>query len=250
MIPEHDQSVFDWIRTGRDEAHPWPGHCVSNLVPHVFESYAKLLHSIKPHYEFIDNPLTESERAILRIPSCEPLKSFVQAHRAASAGQRIRWRQLADLLDVPFTPDIKHEWYRKKLKDPWCWPSLLHGPGDGGLNDEECQALTSRLESASHTEECFFRFSDIPFYAPVNSEQRQLFRGPLDQVCDFQREKRLSFEYWWPRDRSWCVCSDYDLEFTIVAGRRTLVSELLKDKVLECIEVTHQTRVDVFAPMP
>src|ERR1700752_1101840 len=101
MTPELDQSVFDWIRTGRDETR-WPAPVVSNLVPPIFESYAKLLHSIHPHYEFIDHPLSEPERAILKIPSCEPLRSFVEDRRLDSAGARIRWKQLAELLDVPF----------------------------------------------------------------------------------------------------------------------------------------------------
>ena len=35
--------------------------------------------SIQPHCEFIDDPLSEPEKTILRIPSCEPLKSFVEA---------------------------------------------------------------------------------------------------------------------------------------------------------------------------
>ena len=84
----------------------------------------------------------------------------------------------------------------------------------------------------------------------VNSGKAQLFRGTLDAVCEFQKERHLCFEYWWPSDQSWCVCSDYDLPFTIIGGRPNLVSALLQDKVLECIQVTPQTRIDVFAPMP
>lgn len=255
MIVEHDQTVFDWIRTWRNEmararTPDWTGNFVSHLVPPRFESYAKVLHSIHPRYEFIDNPLSESETAVLRIPSCEPLKSFVEAKRADPTGTRVRWKQLAELLGVPFAPAIKHEWYRKKLEEPWCWPRLLSGPDDGWLADDECQALVSVLKAVTNAEECLFRFSDIPFYATINSEKPQLFRGALDRVCPFQKDRKLSFEYWWPSDRSWCVCSDYDLEFTIVAGGRTLVSKLLQDGVLECIEVTPQTRVDLFAPMP
>jgi hypothetical protein len=255
MVPEHDHSTFDWIRIGREDVAERgtpdrSGIFVSNLIPPSFESYAKILHSIHPHYESIDNPLSECERAVLRIPSCEPLKSFIEARRFDSAGSRIRWKQLAELLNVPFAPAIKHEWYRKKLEDPWCWPRLLRGPDDGRLSDEEYQALISILNSATENKECLFRFSDIPFYAPANSTKPQLLRGTLDQVCDFQKENKLSFEYWWPSDRSWCVCSDYDLEFTIAAGSRRLVSKLLRNEVLECIEITLQTRVDHFAPMP
>jgi hypothetical protein len=255
MFPEQNQTVFDWIRTGRDElasgrTPDWRGNFVSHLIPPVFESYAKLLHGIQAHYEFVDQPLSAAENAILRIPTCEPLRSFVEGRRADPRGSRIRWKELADLLDVPFAPAINHEWYRQKLKDPWCWPRLLSGPDEGYLSEEECQALASRLKSVVDGEDCFFRFSDIPFYAPVRAGEPQMFRGTLDEGCDFKKEKRLSFEYWWPSSRSWCVCSDYDLKFTIIGGGRNLISTILLDRLLECIEVTPQTRVDSFAPLP
>jgi hypothetical protein len=255
MFPEQDQTVFDWIRRGRDKFVPrgnldWEGTLVSHLIPPVFESYAKLLHKIQAHYKLIDKPLSATENAILGVPTCEPLRSFVESRGTGSRDNRIRWKELADLLDVPFAPEIHHGWYRQRLQDPWCWPRLLSGPNDGHLSEEECHALASRLKPVADGNDCFFRFSDIPFYAPVYSGKPQMFRGALDEVCDFQREKRLSFEYWWPSNRSWCVCSDYDLAFTIIGGGRNLISTILLDGLLECIEVTPQTRIDVFAAMP
>ncbi len=254
MKPEHDEIAFDWIRSGRNElaksrTPEWAGNFVSHLMPPVFEAYAKALHRIDAQYSFLDNPLTAPEKAILGIPSCEPLKSFVERRRSESRGDRVRWKELAELLNVPFTPAINHEWYRKKLHDPWCWPRLLKGPDDGWLSQEECQTLISMLKSAG-SEDCFFRFSDIPFYAPINSGKPQLFRGTLDAVCGFQKERGNCFEYLWPSDRSWCVCSDHDMTFTVIGGCRNLVSAFLSDGVLECIEVTPQTRIDIFAPMP
>ena len=255
MIPEPDLTVFDWIRQGRDElpqtrTPDWNGNFVSHLMPPVFESYAKLLHRIQAHYQFIDYPLSASENAVLGITACKTLKSFVERRRTASQGTRIRWKELAELLHVPFAPAINHEWYRKRLADPWCWPGLLSGPDEGFLTEEECWTLAARLKLLEGDQECFFRFSDIPFYAPPNSGKPQLFRGSLENVCRVQNEERLSFEYWRPLDQSWCVCSDYDLKFTVIGGRRTLISALLHDGDLECIEVTPQTRIDVFAPMP
>lgn len=125
---------------------------------------------------------------------------------------------------------------------------FLRGPADGYLSREECEALTSVLKPISANQDCFFRFSDIPFYS--RSGQPQLFRGMLDGVAEFQEDRRLGFEYWWPSDRSWCVCSDYDLHYTIIGGHNQLVSTLLRNRVLECIEVDPRTRIDVFAPMP
>ena len=93
MQPEHDEIAFDWIRSGRTELDKsktldWAGKFVSHLMPPVFEAYAKVLHRIDVHYDFIDNPLSAPENAILRVPSCEPLKSFVEGRRAESIGDR------------------------------------------------------------------------------------------------------------------------------------------------------------------
>jgi hypothetical protein len=248
MFPEQDQTAFDWIRQGRnDGSRTINGGFVSHLIPPVFESYAKLLHTIGVHYEFIDNPLSPSENEILGIPSCEPLKSFVE-HRRVDSQTRIRWKELADFLNVPFAPAISLAWYRKKVRDPWCLPRLLSGPNDGYLSQEERETLASALKAFTGNQVCFFRFSDIPFY--TRSGQPQLFSGNLDEVSEFQKENHFTFEYWWPADRSWVVCSEYDLHYTIIGGRSELVSALLRDCVLECIEVNLQTRIDVFAPMP
>jgi hypothetical protein len=152
MLSEQDQTTFDWIQQGRGEllrskAIDWKGNFVSHLIPPVFESYAKLLHRIEAHYEFIDKPLSASENAILGISSCEPLKPFVERRRIDSQGTLIRWKELAELLDVPFAPAINQKWYLKKLPDPWCWPRLLRGPDEGYLSQEECETLASALKT-------------------------------------------------------------------------------------------------------
>jgi hypothetical protein len=252
MKIEVDNSLFEWIRSGRREmpqsrTPDWEGNFVSHLIPPIFESYSKILHRIEARYEHIDHPLTPAENAILRIPTCEPLRSFIEKRRANSLKCRIKWRELAHLLNVPFMSEICHEWYRKKMEDAWCWPRLLSGPGDGKLSEDECTELSSMLMQFTQSEECFFRFSDIPFYA---SPGPQLFAGTLSEVCGFPKGRAVAFEYCWPPEHDWCVCSDYDLAFTIVGGTSNLTSALLASDVLECIEVKPQTRIDSLAPMP
>lgn len=252
MRPENNEPAFDWIRQGRAEKKP-EGHdaravFVSNLVPPIFETYARILHRIDACYDDIDNPLSPSENAILKISSCEPLRSFVQRRRDESRGNRVRWEELAELLDVPFGPEICGEWFRAKLADPWCWSRFLRSSVDG--RKEECAALVSILARITSDSECFFRFSDIPFCAKGLENEPRFFKGRLNEVCVFLQGRNLDFEYWWPPDRRWCVCSDYDSSVTIVAGDKQLSADLLADHTLECIQVFSHTRVDWFAPMP
>jgi len=71
--------AFEWIRAGREEVlardKPDWKNFVSNLIPRQFEAYAKILHQIDASYKNIDNPLTEREISILKIPACTKLRS-------------------------------------------------------------------------------------------------------------------------------------------------------------------------------
>ena len=253
MQPHHDETAFGWIREGRNafknrKDTDWKGNFVSNLLPQSFETYVKVLHRIDAHYENVDSPLSPSEIAILKIPPCDKLKSFVINLRDRSLDSRVRWKSLAEQLGVPFAPEINVSWYRKKLEEE-CWPRFLAGPDDATLGDGCFTEFVSVLNRFTPNERCFFRFSRWQF---IDEEKPLLFEGGLEELTAFLQEGCYQFapEYWWPNNRAWCVCSDYDLQFTVVGGSKSLGSALMTNAVLECIEVTPQTRIDYSAPMP
>ncbi len=257
MEPEQDETAFEWIRSGRDElgapekrsvlSPGLPGVFVSHLMPEVFEAYARILHRVEARYDVIDNPLSAAEIAVLKIPPCEPLKSFVERRRASGQGTGVRWKELATLLNVPFAAEISFEWYRSKLEG-WCLSRFLRSGGAWPVG-EECKELVSSLSPYTGDAQCFFRFSDIPF---VGKSKPPLFKGSIGGVSDFLKTGtyRYGFEYWWPSDHAWCVCADFDLDVTVVGGCKELISALLASNVLECIEVKSRTHVDPFVPMP
>ena len=254
MQPCTDQAAFEWIRGSRDELlasdNPkWKGNFVSHLLPKGFDAYAKLLHGIEANYKNIDNPLSEGELSTLKIPPCKKLRSFVESLREERRGSRIRWETLAHLFGIPFKSEICLEWFRVSMEEQGCWPRFLFGPEEGSLNGKELAELISVLRVFTGSQDCFFRFAEIPFIA---TEKPILFRGVLDELPAFlaDGEYQLTPEYLWPADQSWCVCTDYDLRFTIVAGSKELVSVVLNDAALEALEVTPQTRIDSYAPIP
>jgi hypothetical protein len=186
MQPQHGGSAFDWIRHSRTELQDsedagWAGNFVSHLMPPGFEAYAKVFHRIEASYENIDNPLTQSEISVLKIPSCQELKSLVESRRAQ--GSRIRWREVAEVLNVPFAPAISHDWYRKKLVEG-CWPRFLRGPDEGLLHPEECRGLVAVLQTFTDSGRCFFRFAETPF---VGTNKPLLFHGALDELGEFMK---------------------------------------------------------------
>jgi hypothetical protein len=142
--------AFEWIRSERQKFSPradssWRGISLSGLIPEKFEAYAKVLHTIEATYKNIDAPLTEHENAILKIPSCDELKSFVEELREEGHGPRIRWKTLAQLLGVPYQAEICHGWFGTTMKEPGCWPRFLAGPSEGFLSAEELSEVVSVL---------------------------------------------------------------------------------------------------------
>ncbi len=153
-------------------------------------------------------------------------------------------------MNVPFRPEINHEWFVERLKpNPQCWPHFIHGPAEGTLDAIEREALTSVLIPFTDGSECFFRFAEIPF---VGTDRPLLFQGSLASLEEFLSRGRYQYspEYWWPADHAWCVCSDYDLGFTIVGGCSQLIDALFQSEDLEALEVSPETRVDSLVPLP
>ena len=253
MRPSPDED-FEWIRNelwelvSREDPN-WKGNFVSHLLPPRFQAYAKILHRITANYENIDDPLAGGEIAPLRIAPCTDLRPLVESQRDGREAPRIRWKTLAELLDVPFESEICHEWFRASLSDPVCWPRFLYGPDEGNLHFEELSEVLSLLRPFAREQECFLRFASIPF---LGTDKSILFAGALDEVRDFLKENKYQFspEYFWPADRNWCVCSDYDLTFTVVGGPEQLISAVLRNDTLEALQVNQQTRIDSYAPMP
>jgi hypothetical protein len=215
------------------------------VIPLAFERYAKVLHRFNVSEDSVDSSLTKEELAILQIPDCLSIK-----HLTASRpkGSRIFWKEAAQALDVPYSQEITHGWFSRSLAPaPQCWPRFIDGPADGALDVEECSELASILAKNSSEDACSFRLPGIPF---IGTDQSLLFEGMLEEVPAFFADYQFGPEYWWPRDHQWCVCSDYDLTFTVVGGSSQLITALQRSAVLECIEISPTIRVDDSAPLP
>ena len=100
------------------------------------------------------------------------------------------------------------------------------------------------LLGQSGSENAYYKMADMYFY--TDEDKPRMFRGSVSQVLSISADGRYGTtpEYWWPEDHSWCVCSDYDLPFTLIGCSPELSQILLADAVLECLEVQSSTRVD------
>jgi hypothetical protein len=253
MRPCTDKSAFDWIQNGRLEPNPlghndpaWIGNTVLHLIPNGFEAYAKIFHQLEARFDDPCKPLSIEEKNILKIGKCAPLADLVERHRS-NRQSRVWWSEAASILGVQYTGGLDLHWLRAQ-HEPGCWTRHIIGPGDGGLEPDEYDEIAGFLDGEEGSRECFFRLPEMPF---ILTDQTLLFQGAVDEVTSIPAEGPYRFpEYWWSTTHQWCVCSDYDLFFTIVGGHRRLISKILNSSLLESIEIDSDLRIDSFTPIP
>ncbi len=212
------------------------GHTVRHCLPPSFSSYFKLLHPF-----FIDTTIED-----LAITWDEARND----HFKEEDLKRICWKDLANEFNLRFVPEISWwSFYYKafKKRSP---PRYLIGPYEGSLENPELGILEKILtEYTAKDESVFFCYN---FLATTNWEGNNpwvLYKGYLKEINDFKNldEVRLSPTYWWPESKKWCVCTDYDLTFTLIGGSQDLIKKLSNTHNIEGFIVKETTRIDAKA---
>lgn len=247
---------IEWITSGvippieRVDGQPWSGTTVSNCVPPVFSAYAKVLHPIYEDLTIEDSTLSwDDVDKGRRSPSdlVEELKQSAKLVYVTPDGQRplrrVRWAELAQRYGLQYTPELMAETFTRIFPGA-SWPRHLFGPTEGSLDEEMRDALVEILKDRTESGDCYFHFW---FMATRELEQDLLYRGPIGEVRLFPDsipDVRLTPTHWFPVERTWLVCTDYDLCFTLVGGPDELVDVLLDSSTLECVRVEPDTRID------
>ena len=261
-----DLEPAKWILNGVLPLQPrrapdWSGNIVANCLPDVFPSYAKVLHAIWEDTSVNDRTTSwqdvRGDDALDKIASfaVEPeavrdlFKDSVTVRgRTADEGKlrRFRWSSLAERYGIIFNPSINDNSVTSRFPGR-SWPRYLVGPDEGTLDEESVLCLCDLFWHFTGNQECYFMYDLI---ATSTYADNLLFRAGLGQLPAVMDEASDSTHgwntptYWWPEDRSWCLCSDWDLTFTLVGGSEQLVSEIGKRAELECVEVASDTRID------
>ncbi|MER5890768.1 hypothetical protein ABT160_43700 [Streptomyces sp. NPDC001941] len=154
---------------------------------------------------------------------------------------RLRWADLAARLGDPVVPEGLYPCHR-------CFPSaeaagVVSGavawPAEGSLDRPTWNELIRFLSAQSPEGE---RTPCLAYYNPIvtgDFEHPEVRSGRLgDAKALFDHPEILhSPSNLWAADRSWVVCTDYDLWGTKVCGPRALVEALLGDTELEAVRL-------------
>jgi hypothetical protein len=218
----------DWLQElSHDPADDPHVHRVGELLPAGYAAYLRLFHPFGPWG--IDPYL-------------------------ADESDRRSWKSLAAEAGAQFGPELTWRTLEPVIR-------LIEGGGrryavaEGNLDPVVRRRLFSVLAAFTAPQPTYFYYG---LSSVVTGNGEVLLRAPLDaieEVVAAVREGEIDAavetpELVWPEDRSWVVCTDYDLVSTYIASNRMLASALISDERLEVVEVSRQTRVDDRADDP
>ena len=248
LEPVDELSPADWVR---ERLKDWPAgrsFLVRDLVPPVYEAYARVLHRAHTPEDGGDPTGTWAERA---------------SQLGRSLGSETSWYDLTGTtyIDgsaqdawVPGEGDVSLEemrsiasLVRRHTATPLaCWFGMwsgwapLSGGGAslyraGGPISQRKKRLESWRESKRARREAA-RFKTFPLLGGGRSYL--LFHGAVEDATRFD----LGFGFrsptlLWPNDRAWFVHTEIDALSTYIGGSRALMDRLVGGQILESFEV-------------
>lgn len=235
----HDFAPCDWLQVHKSRMpEPYAPVTVSNCLPAKFSAYCKLFHPVYVDPEIEDESISWDRWA----KQHGILGSVLDAVDRIVPGRRILWNELAKRYRLSYQAELNEHSFTARFADR-SWPRYLLGPDEGTLDREMCETLVSILDSIIEPQRCFFSYGGLS----VRSLEPRLYEGDLRDVLGFLEPNDdlcSTPEYWWPEDRAWCVCTDWDLPFSLIGGPQLLIDQIVSDTVLEALHINASTRID------
>lgn len=236
-VMSDDVEIAEWVRSRLRSPEE---HVVTSIVPTGFDAYAKVLHPAQ---------LPDDRHELVRW-------SAVSRWSNVTFDARVQWHQIALPQETPST------------QPPW----RGQGPRTGSPFSGDVEALIADLARATATpDSCYFCLwtghlgGGVQFSTSGTSERLPpaprpsklvqfpwreyvLFEGPLTCATSFELVNHWPGEatnLWWPSDRTWCVASEIDLDYTLVGGSTELIDHVLGNERLEALPATENDSIVV-----
>jgi hypothetical protein len=249
LEPVKDLSPASWLR---ETLSDWPTgrpFIVGDLVPPVFDAYARILHRVWQPDDVREPNGTWSELARARGVSMISGTAW-EALEIRHGG---KWR-----VDEGSLSEGEVEALVRLLgtesDSTACWFALWSGyasifePGatlflEGGSPKQRLAIRIARTRERIATSRVRRAARRLPTFDLLGrSRSYLLFEGPLGNALAIHHLLRFqSPNLWWPDDRSWFVHSEIDSTSTYLGGSRGLIGRLVGEQVLESFEVEADT---------
>lgn len=219
---------FEWISMNLWELGRRPdggeGHTMRHLLPDHFEAYYKIMHPIYRDTSILDEEIQWSNES-----------EFDERNLI-----RIKWLDLCQKYGVEYNKYLSSNSFQRVFRDGW--PRYLLGAIQGELESDLRDALVEILVQFCSTNRWYYKF----FLCSTKDFEEALYVGDRKYLAAIQSvaEAKSGPEYWWPEDQSWCVCSDYDSQFTIVAASKNAIAEIRACQQFEGFDFSALDRID------
>ncbi|RSN65581.1 hypothetical protein DMH01_04220 [Amycolatopsis sp. WAC 04182] len=157
--------------------------------------------------------------------------------------RRLRWAELARRTGDPVVPSGMMPCFRcfPSIRKEGSWPLGIIPPTEGSLDRETWTRLIGVLTEfgpAGRDTACLAYYNPLTLGAEDfdNLHVRAGRLGDAEILYDHS-EADFSPSNLWAEDRSWCLCTDYDLWATKVAGPPALIEALLNDAEIEAVRL-------------
>ncbi|GAA2200037.1 hypothetical protein [Streptomyces bangladeshensis] len=157
--------------------------------------------------------------------------------------RRLRWAELAARTGDPVVPEGLLPSFRcfPSAKQGGSWPLRITPPTEGSLDRESWHRLIEVLTAhspAGPDTPCLAYYSPLMLRNP-DFGNPHVRAGRLGDAGDLYDNPEVEFSpsNLWAEDRSWVLCTDYDLWATKVAGPVPLVEALLADPEIEAVRL-------------
>ncbi|MEU4094045.1 hypothetical protein [Streptomyces sp. NPDC026673] len=166
-----------------------------------------------------------------------------RAEHPGRGWRRLRWAELAQRSGDPVVPEGMFPCYRcfPSVSRNGSWPLGIQPPTEGSLDRETWDRLIAVLtEHSSQGEDarCLAYYGAVMF-PETDFESPQVWAGRLGDAGALydNPEVNCSPSNLWSEDRSWVVCTDWDLWASKVVGPTPLIEALLTDPWIEALRL-------------
>ncbi|WP_411146265.1 hypothetical protein [Streptomyces sp. x-80] len=166
-----------------------------------------------------------------------------RAEHPGPGWRRLRWAELAQRTGDPLVPEGLLPSYRcfASAKKDGSWPLSISPPTEGSLDRETWNRLITLLteHGPAGADTCCLAYYNPLMLGHTDFENLHARSGRLGDAPALYDNPEADFSpsNLWAEDRSWVLCTDYDLWATKVAGPAPLIEALLNDTEIEAVRL-------------